>query len=201
MPTSHRVAVLGGGSFGTVIANMVALNGSRVSLWLRNEIRAEAINSKRENSEYKALLVCQAERGWAADGDHDFRIHGSLAKPLVGHLSNGIDVQKKAVVKRVVHTGGSPSVELADGTVLQGSAVVVAVPIPPIRDGEIVFSPDLPHSKMQACRDIQVQPALKVQPSKSFSSAYSLSSSSSPPLCLPSTNTPACVEGARQVQP
>jgi len=52
MPTSHRVAVLGGGSFGTVIANMVALNGSRVSLWLRNEIRAEAINSKRENSEY-----------------------------------------------------------------------------------------------------------------------------------------------------
>ncbi len=52
MPTRHRVAVLGGGSFGTVIANMVALNGSRVSLWLRNAERAGDINQRKENREY-----------------------------------------------------------------------------------------------------------------------------------------------------
>ena len=52
MPEAHRVSVLGGGSFGTVIANIVALNGSKVSLWLRNESRADEINRERENTEY-----------------------------------------------------------------------------------------------------------------------------------------------------
>jgi glycerol-3-phosphate dehydrogenase (NAD(P)+) len=52
MPDSHTVAVLGGGSFGTVIANIIATNGNRVSLWLRNRERAEGINQHRENSEY-----------------------------------------------------------------------------------------------------------------------------------------------------
>jgi glycerol-3-phosphate dehydrogenase (NAD(P)+) len=52
MPNSHRVAVLGGGSFGTVIANLVALNGSRVSLWLRNSQRATHINTHAENTDY-----------------------------------------------------------------------------------------------------------------------------------------------------
>ena len=52
MPDSCNVAVLGGGSFGTVIANIIAGNGNRVRLWLRNELLAEAINSQRQNSEY-----------------------------------------------------------------------------------------------------------------------------------------------------
>ncbi len=52
MPDSHTVAVLGGGSFGTVIANIIATNGNRVRLWLRNAERAEEINRDRENSEY-----------------------------------------------------------------------------------------------------------------------------------------------------
>jgi len=52
MPDSCNVAVLGGGSFGTVIANIIAGNGNRVRLWLRNELLAEAINSQRQNSDY-----------------------------------------------------------------------------------------------------------------------------------------------------
>ena len=52
MPDGHAVAVLGGGSFGTVIANIIACNGSRVSLWLRNEARAASINQHRQNLEY-----------------------------------------------------------------------------------------------------------------------------------------------------
>lgn len=46
------VTVLGGGSFGTVIANVVADNGHDAILWLRNEERAEEINTKHENSFY-----------------------------------------------------------------------------------------------------------------------------------------------------
>jgi glycerol-3-phosphate dehydrogenase (NAD(P)+) len=52
MPNAHAVAVLGGGSFGTVIANIIACNGSRVSLWLRNEELAASINQHRQNLDY-----------------------------------------------------------------------------------------------------------------------------------------------------
>jgi glycerol-3-phosphate dehydrogenase (NAD(P)+) len=52
MTGSHTVAVLGGGSFGTVIANIIAGNGYRVSLWLRNAVRADAINAHRRNLDY-----------------------------------------------------------------------------------------------------------------------------------------------------
>lgn len=52
MPRTHRVAVLGGGSFGTVIANLVACNGHRVCLWGRNADTVAAINAKHENAEY-----------------------------------------------------------------------------------------------------------------------------------------------------
>ncbi len=49
---SHRVAVLGGGSFGTVIANIVAANGHSVTLWMRSGERADIVNSTRENPTY-----------------------------------------------------------------------------------------------------------------------------------------------------
>jgi len=52
MPDSCNVAVLGGGSFGTVIANIIAGNGHHVRLWLRNNALAESINDQRQNSEY-----------------------------------------------------------------------------------------------------------------------------------------------------
>ena len=52
MADSYTVAVLGGGSFGTVIGNIVAGNGNQVRLWLRNAQRAQMINTRHENSEY-----------------------------------------------------------------------------------------------------------------------------------------------------
>ncbi len=52
MPESHRVAVLGGGSFGTVIANIIAANQHAVSLWMRNGERADIVNESRENPTY-----------------------------------------------------------------------------------------------------------------------------------------------------
>jgi glycerol-3-phosphate dehydrogenase (NAD(P)+) len=52
MPDSHTVAVLGGGSFGTVIANIIAGNGNKVRLWMRNPRRCETIQAERENTDY-----------------------------------------------------------------------------------------------------------------------------------------------------
>jgi glycerol-3-phosphate dehydrogenase (NAD(P)+) len=52
MPDTFTVAVLGGGSFGTVIANIIAANQHRVTLWMRCDERAEILNESRENPTY-----------------------------------------------------------------------------------------------------------------------------------------------------
>ncbi|MEP5569625.1 MAG: NAD(P)H-dependent glycerol-3-phosphate dehydrogenase [Halioglobus sp.] len=52
MADSYTVAVLGGGSFGTVIGNIIACNDNAVRLWLRNAQRAHAINTHHQNPDY-----------------------------------------------------------------------------------------------------------------------------------------------------
>jgi glycerol-3-phosphate dehydrogenase (NAD(P)+) len=52
MPQNKKVAVLGGGSFGTVLANIVAEKEYGARLWLRNAERAEEINTLHCNSAY-----------------------------------------------------------------------------------------------------------------------------------------------------
>ncbi len=47
-----RVAVLGGGSFGTAIANIIAANGHNTFLWMRDDERAMRCEQNRENPEY-----------------------------------------------------------------------------------------------------------------------------------------------------
>ncbi|MDP4536897.1 NAD(P)H-dependent glycerol-3-phosphate dehydrogenase [Alkalimonas collagenimarina] len=49
--TAH-IAVLGGGSFGTVIANIMAENGYQVRQWLRDPEIAEKINQTHQNARY-----------------------------------------------------------------------------------------------------------------------------------------------------
>ncbi len=50
--TIRHVAVLGGGSFGTAIANILADNGHHVSLWMRNEDDVRHIRTYNENRRY-----------------------------------------------------------------------------------------------------------------------------------------------------
>ncbi|MBX9762542.1 MAG: NAD(P)H-dependent glycerol-3-phosphate dehydrogenase [Pseudomonadaceae bacterium] len=52
MTDQHPIAVLGGGSFGTAIANLLAENGQRVLQWMRDPDQAEAIRQTRENPRY-----------------------------------------------------------------------------------------------------------------------------------------------------
>jgi glycerol-3-phosphate dehydrogenase (NAD(P)+) len=52
MTQSKRIAVLGGGSFGTVIANIAAENGYPVHLWMRNEEAADTIRQTGVNEKY-----------------------------------------------------------------------------------------------------------------------------------------------------
>lgn len=52
--TDHKVpvAVLGGGSFGTTLANLLASNSVPTTLWLRNEEQASEMREQRENTRY-----------------------------------------------------------------------------------------------------------------------------------------------------
>ena len=48
----HKIAVLGGGSFGTIIANMLAVNGHSTTLWMRSAEQCQAITDSGENAAY-----------------------------------------------------------------------------------------------------------------------------------------------------
>ncbi len=52
MTEQQPVAVLGGGSFGTAIANLLAENGQRVQQWMRDSEQAAAMRNLRENPRY-----------------------------------------------------------------------------------------------------------------------------------------------------
>ena len=56
MNNIKKVAVLGGGSFGTVLANIASSNGNNVALWVRDSDQALRINSEGANSTYHPEL-------------------------------------------------------------------------------------------------------------------------------------------------
>ena len=56
MTISKKVAVLGGGSFGTVLANIAASNGYEVRLWVRDAEQALRINAEGANTTYHPEL-------------------------------------------------------------------------------------------------------------------------------------------------
>ena len=47
-----EIAVLGGGSWGTVLANLASINGNKVTLWMRDEANVESINTNSLNIKY-----------------------------------------------------------------------------------------------------------------------------------------------------
>ena len=52
MTTRQPIAVLGGGSFGSAIANLLAENGQSVRLWMRDPEQAQSIRLHREHPRY-----------------------------------------------------------------------------------------------------------------------------------------------------
>ena len=72
---AQTVSVLGGGSFGTIIANIVAQNGYRVNFWMRNKALVDQVNSTRENPQYLPGYVLH--EGVFATADIEFAVRGS----------------------------------------------------------------------------------------------------------------------------
>ncbi|RLA47607.1 MAG: NAD(P)H-dependent glycerol-3-phosphate dehydrogenase [Gammaproteobacteria bacterium] len=49
---NNNITVLGGGSFGTAIANMIAANGAHTTLWMRDEENVQRCRRHHENDRY-----------------------------------------------------------------------------------------------------------------------------------------------------
>ena len=59
--SNARVAILGGGSFGTVLANLAAKNCSQVMMYVRQEDQVRIMNSTRTNPNYVQDLVLDSK--------------------------------------------------------------------------------------------------------------------------------------------
>ena len=57
MSTDHRsICILGGGNFGTTLANLISLNGYQVQFWLRDPEQVRHLNQKHRNFKYMAEI-------------------------------------------------------------------------------------------------------------------------------------------------
>ena len=70
-----RIAVLGAGSWGTTLADLLARNGHQVRLWAFEPEVVESINSRRENTVY--LPDCRLAEGLTATSDAGAALSGA----------------------------------------------------------------------------------------------------------------------------
>ncbi len=98
MQETIQVAVLGGGSFGTAIANIIADNGHKTYLWMRDEENARLLQQNRENARYLpgyplvpslqvtsdlAQAVAATDLVFISIPSHSFREVARMIKPLL----------------------------------------------------------------------------------------------------------------------
>ncbi|ROS01001.1 glycerol-3-phosphate dehydrogenase (NAD(P)+) [Sinobacterium caligoides] len=89
----YRIAIIGGGSFGTAIANMVAENGHRAVIWLRNTERAREINEEHFNSGY--LPGCKLSERVTASTDLEAAVTGCQLVFMCIPSSSSRDVARR----------------------------------------------------------------------------------------------------------
>ncbi len=122
--SNSRVVILGGGSFGTVLANLAARNSSEVTLYVRAEDQARAMNSTRMNPSYvkdlvldsKIRAVSSFEKAFERDQDlvvfalpsHAARAQARLVAPflkgseIVLHATKGIEENSLKRISQVL---------------------------------------------------------------------------------------------------
>lgn len=70
-----QAAVIGGGSFGTAIASIIATNGLVTRQWMRNQQVADSINNQHENPQYLPGVTLHS--GLVATTDLEYAISGA----------------------------------------------------------------------------------------------------------------------------
>lgn len=62
-----RAAVIGGGSFGTALATVLARKNAQVNVWVRDAAQAELVNQSRENKKYLPGITLHPNLTWSND--------------------------------------------------------------------------------------------------------------------------------------
>lgn len=118
-----NVAVLGGGSFGSVVANIIAQNGHKALLWMRDADQAESLNRLHENINYLpgykihedvlattdlAGAVCDVDLIFVAVPSSSFREVVKQMQPLIHEdailvsLTKGIEAKTFALMSQIL---------------------------------------------------------------------------------------------------
>ncbi len=118
-----NVAVLGGGSFGSVVANIIAQNGHKTLLWMRDADQAESLNRLHENINYLpgykihedvlattdlAGAVCDVDLIFVAVPSSSFREVVKQMQPLIHEdailvsLTKGIEAKTFALMSQIL---------------------------------------------------------------------------------------------------
>lgn len=159
----QRVAVLGGGSFGTVVANLAAENGHATTLWLRDGTQQRDMQTERENTRYlpgfrlsdKLQFSCnlettisQADLVFVSIPSKAFRAVLQAAKPFLrpDHIlvstTKGIEKDSFTLMSEILREeSGSKRIGVLSGPNLakeiaakMPSGTVVASTIPEVRE-------------------------------------------------------------------
>ena len=122
MPVKN-VAVLGGGSFGTVIANIIAHNSHKTQLWMRDREQVDLLNKLHENTTYLpgykihedvvatddlAAAVSDVDLIFVAVPSSSFRAVVKQMKPLIHKevilvsLTKGIEAETFALMSQIL---------------------------------------------------------------------------------------------------
>ncbi len=95
------------------------------------------------------------------DGGQDFRIvdgHGAIVEAL----GVGLDIDTRAVVRRVYWSDDRVSVETEGGMVYQARAAIVTLPVGVLQGGAVRFVPALPDVKARALAGLRMGPVMKL---------------------------------------
>lgn len=109
-----RIAVIGGGSWGTTLANLLAKNGHETMLWVREQSLMAEMRGKRENSWYlPGITLCEdlivhneIERATKDASIFLFAVPTQFFRSVLGHV-------REHMPKRPIIIGANKGIEVA----------------------------------------------------------------------------------------
>ena len=104
-----------------------------------------------------------ANNQWSA-GEKDFKFKRSfydfINDWLIKSVQNKVEINK--IVKSIDYSGAMVTVETVDSSIYSADKVIVTVPIPILKDGDIDFIPALPANKTAAIAKMSMDAGMKI---------------------------------------
>lgn len=173
----QRVAVLGAGSFGTALAQLMASQGLDVRLWMRNAQRADIIQTTRKNPETLQEFTLSERITATGDSEHALRDAEMVVLAIPSQSARGVlGATPLPKVPLVLAAKG-----IENETLMTVDEVVADVLGPDVQSRTLALSgPSFAREMMQreptavalACRDLELADKVSATISGGFFRAY-----------------------------